>query len=218
MTTPSLPSPSIQPAVRPRSPWHTTVRVVFALWVVGFVVVGGYLLSSHLLTLPTPDPDDLGPQHSAIAERQASQRGQWFAVHVLDQDCPCSLRVLSHLLAGPRPAQIVERVVLIAGEVAADRAAAIRAAGFDLDIVAPDQLVERYRVEAAPLLVVFDPADAVRYVGGYGPRKQAADIRDVAVIEALRRGERVAAQPTFGCAVGRSLRTKIDPLGVRNWK
>ena len=67
-------------------------------------------------------------------------------------------------------------------------------------------------------MVVIDPGDAVRYVGGYTPRKQADDVRDVAVLEALRRGEPVEPLPTFGCAVGRSLRAKIDPFGIRNWK
>src|SRR5439155_17055472 len=93
----------------------------------------------------------------------------------------------------------------------------ITAHGFDLDVVTPDQLVERYHIEAAPLLVIVDPHDAVRYVGGYTPRKQAADIRDVAVIAAVRRGEPVEPLPTFGCAVGRALRSKLDPLGVRKY-
>jgi len=43
-------------------------------------------------------------------------------------------------------------------------------------------------------------------------------VRDVAVVEALRRGEAVEPLPTFGCAVGRALKEKIDPLGIRNWK
>jgi hypothetical protein len=191
------------------------LRVAFAAWVVCCLVAGGYLLSSHLLTLPTPEISDLGVQRSAVVARGPSQQGRWLVVHVLDQDCVCSLRVLDHLLADPRPADVAERIVLIATEVSADRRAAIAARGIELDVVTPEELAGRYRVEAAPLLIVADPADAVRYVGGYTPRKQAADVRDVKVVEALRRGERVAALPTFGCAVGRSLRDKIDPLGLR---
>jgi hypothetical protein len=168
--------------------------------------------------LPTPELTDLGPQRSAVAQRRSSQQGQWLAVHILDQECKCSLRVLDHLLDKPRPRGVVERIVLIASEVSGDRISEIQAHGFDLDIVTPDQLADRYRVQAAPLLVVIDPADAVRYVGGYTPRKQADDVRDVAVLEALRRGESVEPLPTFGCVVGRNLRAKIDPFGIRNWK
>jgi len=212
-------APPMLPAAVARSRWRTlALRTLFAVWVVCCLVGGGYLLSAHLLTLPTPDLTDLGPQRSAVAARRSTQQGRWLAVHILDQECKCSQRVLDHLLAEPRPPGIVERVVLIASEVSADRSAAIRARGFDLDIVTPEVLAERYRVQAAPLLVVLDPSDAVRYVGGYTPRKQADDVRDVAIVEALRRGEAVEPLPTFGCAVGRALKEKIDPLGIRNWK
>jgi hypothetical protein len=216
--TPDQATPPIRPTIVPRSPWRAVIRGAFVVWIVCCVVGGSYLLSGHLLTLPTPELTDLGPQRSAVAQRRSSQRGQWLAVHILDQDCKCSQRVLDHLLTEPRPAGVVERVVLIASEVSSDRIAAIHARGFDLDIVTPDELAQRYRVEAAPLMVVIDPGDSVRYVGGYTPRKQAADVRDVAMLDALRRGESVEPLPTFGCAVGRSLRGRIDPLGIRNWK
>ena len=75
------------------------------------------MLSAHLLTLPTPEITDLGLQRSAVAQRQPFQRGRWLVVHVLDQDCECSLRVLDHLLADPRPAGVAERIVLIASAV-----------------------------------------------------------------------------------------------------
>jgi hypothetical protein len=212
-------SPPILPSIAPRSRGRTLMlRAVFAVWVVCCLVGGGYLLSAHVLTLPTPELTDLGPQSSAVATRRSTQQGQWLAVHILDQECKCSQRVLDRLLAERRPSGIVERVVMIASEVTPERVAAIHAKGFDLDIVTAEQLAERYRVQAAPLLIVLDPADAVRYVGGYTPRKQADDVRDVAMIAALRRGESVEPLPTFGCAVGRALKEKIDPLGIRNWK
>lgn len=201
-----------------RSPWRTVLRVALAVWVVACLVGGAYLLAAHILTLPAPEITDLGLQRSAAAQRQPFQRGRWFVVHILDQDCVCSLRVLDHLLADPRPDGVAERIVLIADAVRPERSAAIIARGFDLDIVTADELAARYHVEAAPLLVVIDPGDALRYVGGYTPRKQAADVRDVAVVEALRRGQPVEPLPTFGCAVGRSLSGKVDPLGLRNWK
>jgi hypothetical protein len=212
-------NPLIRPSVDPRLRWRKVLlRATFAVWVLLCLVGGGYLLSAHLLTRPTPDLTDLGPQRSAVAARRSTQQGKWLAVHILDQECKCSQRVLDHLLAERRPSALVERVVMIANEVSPDRIAAIHAKGFDLDIVTAEVLADRYRVQAAPLMIVLDPADEVRYVGGYTPRKQADDVRDIAVLEALRRGERVEPLPTFGCAVGRALREKIDPLGIRNWK
>jgi len=198
-------------------PWRRiALRVLFGAWIVSFIVVGAYLLAPHLLTLPVPQPTDAALLRTT-AERLPAERGRWMALHILDQDCPCSVRVLDHLLAQPRPTTVAERIVWIASVPDPRRIAEIRAHGFDLDLVAPEQLSDRYHVEAAPLLVVVDPADRVHYLGGYTPRKQASDVRDAAIIAAVLRGDRVAPLPTFGCAVGASLRTTIDPLGIRRW-
>ncbi len=207
--------------------WRIVLRCVFGLWLVTFVVVGAYLLAPHLLTLPAPQATDAGLQRRVAAERRPSDSGRWLVLHVLDQDCVCSLRILDHLLArtrarpasvpAGRAADMIERVVWIASTPDPARIAAIHAAGFDLDAVTPEQLGARYHLEAAPLLVVVDPSDRVHYVGGYTPRKQADDVRDVAIIDVIRRGGHVTPLPTFGCAVGQALRTTIDPLGLRRW-
>jgi thioredoxin-related protein len=187
------------------------------VWVAACVVVGTYLLASHLLTLPAPAPADPVLHQAISAQRRAHQRDRWLVLHVVFDECKCSQRVLEHLLAVPRPADVAERVVLVTEhrETAAEAIAAIGAHGFELDVVTPDQLVARYHVEAAPLLVIVDPRDTVRYVGGYTPRKQADDVRDLALIAAVRHGEPVEPLPTFGCAVGRALSSKVDPLGIR---
>src|SRR5262245_57748535 len=135
--TPDPTDPPIRPNVKPPSYWRAALRVVFTLWVLCCVLGGAYLLSAHLLTLPPPELTDLGPQRSAVAHRRSTQEGRWLAVHILDQECKCSQRVLDHLLAAPRPRAVVERVVLIATEVSPERIAAIQGHGFDLDIVTP---------------------------------------------------------------------------------
>lgn len=187
------------------------------VWGAVCVMIGAYLLASHLLTLPAPRPTDPVLHQAIAAHRRPDQRDRWLVLHVVFDECTCSRRVLEHLLADPRPPGIVERIVLVTEHRAA-RAAwidEIPAHGFDLDVVTPDRLVADYHVEAAPLLVVVDPHDTVRYVGGYTPRKQAADVRDVAVIAAVQRGDTVEPLPTFGCAIGRALSSKLDPLGIR---
>lgn len=186
-------------------------------WVLLCVVAGGYLLASHLLTLPIPTPQSPALHRAITAHRSPAQRERWLVLHVVYDGCRCSRRVLDHLLAGPRPADLAERIVLVSdrpGEPPAN-SEAIRTRGFELEVVSAEQLNTRYGIEAAPLLVVVDPADQVRYVGGYTARKQAADIRDAAVINAVRRGDRVEPLPAFGCAIGRELRSQLDPLGIR---
>lgn len=187
------------------------------LWAAVCVVVGTYLLASHLLTLPAPAPAD-PVLHRAIATRRGPhQLDRWLVLHVVFDQCVCSQRVLDHLLADKRPPGVAERIVLVTDH-RAERAAwiaAIPAHGFELDVVTPEQLAADYHIEAAPLLVIVDPHDTVRYVGGYTPRKQASDVRDLAVIAAVQRGETVEPLPTFGCAIGRALNSRLDPLGLR---
>ena len=189
-----------------------------AVWAVVCVLFGGALMVDHLVALPAPAATDAALHQMIATQRRADQRGRWLVLHVIAESCGCSRRVLDHLLADPRPGDVAERVVFITEQpaTAATTLAAIRARGFDLDVVTPDELGARYHIEAAPLLVVVDPGDRVRYVGGYTPRKQAADVRDLAMIAAVRRGEIVTPLPAFGCAIGRALRSKLDPLGIRN--
>jgi hypothetical protein len=208
-----LPRPN-QPR-RPDRFVRYTLRALFAMWIAAFVVVGAYLLAPHLLTLPVPEPADEALIHS-VAEQLPPHHG-WVALHVLDQDCQCSQRVAEHLLATSRPTGVAERVVWIAGTPDLARVAALEAHGFAVETIAPDQLGERYHLDAAPVLLVVDPTDHVRYLGGYTPRKQAGDMRDEAIIAAVQRGERVPPLPTFGCAVGAALSTTVDPLGIRRW-
>jgi hypothetical protein len=185
-------------------------------WVGACVLLGATLLASHLVTLPAPAAADPVLQRAIAAHRRSDQRNQWMALHILYDQCGCSRRVLDHLLSRPRPANLVERVVVVTDQRAAgaEWIARIPGHGFELDVVTAQELFERYAIETAPLLIVADPRDTVRYVGGYTQRKQATDVRDVAVLAALRRGEPVEPLPTFGCALSRALRTKMDPLGI----
>ncbi|HEY0476215.1 MAG TPA: hypothetical protein VGD37_01755 [Kofleriaceae bacterium] len=202
----------------PRSPIRKVlVYGGLMVWGAACLALGSYLLASHLLTLPAPAPTDPVLHQEIAAHRRAHQRDRWLVLHVVYDECGCSQRVLDHLLADSRPPGVAERIVLVTENRAARAAwiAAIPARGFELDVVTPEQLVAAYHIEAAPLLVIVDPHDTVRYVGGYTPRKQAADVRDVAVIAAVQRGEAVEPLPTFGCAIGRALSSRLDPLGIR---
>jgi len=196
---------------------NTLIYGGILVWAAACVVVGTYLLASHLLTMPAPAPTDPVLHRGVAARRGAHQIDRWLVLHVVFDECVCSQRVLDHLLAERRPPGIAERIILVTEHRAARAAwiAAIPAHGFELDVVTPEQLVADYHIEAAPLLVIVDPHDTVRYVGGYTPRKQASDVRDLAVIAAVQSGETVEPLPTFGCAIGRALNSRLDPLGIR---
>ena len=64
-------------------------------------------------------------------------------------------------------------------------------------------------------MLVSDPANVVRYVGGYTAEKQSAFILDQRILGELAAGGTPKALPMFGCAVSEKLRGSVDPLGLR---
>lgn len=134
-------------------------------------------------------------------------------VHVLYQRCACSRRIIDHLVAGARPQDMAERVVLV--DAAADTVNELVAAGFHVDQVSAEALHADWHIDAAPLLLVVDPAGTVRYAGGYTARKQGPVIADLDIVGRVRAGSAAESLPLFGCAVSRALQSSVDPLGLK---
>jgi hypothetical protein len=178
----------------------------------GLISVG--LLAKHLVAMPVPEAHD--PALAAVVAQTRGLRGigDWLGVHVLYGECPCSRKIAEVLLdpARPRPQALTETLVLVGADPALEARAA--AAGFAVDVVSPEDLEARWGVQAAPLLVLADPADQVRYVGGYTARKQGPDVQDIEILTQLRADAPVAPLPLFGCAVSQALRAAADPVGL----
>jgi len=129
---------------------------------------------------------------------------------VLYAACRCSQGIIEHLAASSRPPATVEKILWVGGESAALGGAA--RGGFEVIHTSAEELAERYGIEAAPLLLVADPAGRLRYAGGYTQRKQGSDVRDVEIIRDLQSGGATSSLPLFGCAVSRGLQRRLDPL------
>jgi hypothetical protein len=193
---------------------QTVARIAFFLWIPAVMVPGSYLLARHVLTLPKPAAADPALVDALSRMRGPDDRDSWVALHVLYSKCGCSQRVLAKLLLRGASRQVRERIVYIGAEDTELESRA-RTLGYAFDRVTHEQLVDRYHLESAPLFVVADPANRVKYVGGYTDRKQGEVIRDTDVLARLVQGQDVEALPTFGCAVSKKLQSAVDPLGLR---
>ena len=193
------------------------IGVMLAVWVAAAIVVGGLLLAPHLIALPMPTTTDTHLR-DAIAARVVGRPGNWVVAHVMYRSCPCSRRTIGHLTTDRRAADLDELVVMVddAGQ-AGPEDAALRAAGFQVEVITPDILRERFHVEAAPLLAVARPDHELAYVGGYNRHKQSAAYEDLAIISDLRARSVREALPIYGCATNTRLADAIDPLGIRSW-
>jgi hypothetical protein len=190
------------------------VHLAFWLWIPAVLVPGSYLMARHLLTLPAPSYADAGLTRAIAGLRAPGEEGKWLAMHVMYAGCGCSRRVLANLLLRPSRVDVAERIVFV-GEIDAEAERNARALGYRFDSITREELAAKYHVEAAPLLVVADPAGRVRYVGGYTDRKQSPAIRDAELLSQLVRGAKVAPLPVFGCAVSDKLQATVNPLGIR---
>jgi hypothetical protein len=186
-------------------------RLGLTLWFVAMVAVGGTLLGRHLIALPRP-ANDAALAHAMSSLRGVGGAGLWMTVHVLYAECGCSKLIAEHIMAGGRPPDVTERVLLIGRDT--DLEARLGKMGLPVTRVTEDEAATRFHVVAAPTLVVLGPDDTVRYVGGYTERKRGPDPRDLTILASARAGDEVASLPIFGCAVSARLRASLNPLGL----
>lgn len=185
-----------------------------ALWAVVALVVIATLMATHTYALPHPSSVDPAISKALLANATSRERGQWRMVHVLYSRCRCSRRILDHLFTRGALGDTPERVVLVGEHAEFERRA--REAGFEVDVLTPEQLAARWALVAAPALLIAAPDGSVAYLGGYTDRKQGLAMRDLELLETARTGARAEELPLFGCAVSQALRDRLDPLGLKS--
>lgn len=183
--------------------------LIITLWGGASLFLVATLSVSHLATYPLPDA--LVP----LADYAATQRtvpGQRLVLHLIPETCSCTNGLFDHLLArGPRPGTD-ERIVFVEpGEARRRRA---REAGYRFTELSAEAAVSTLGLSAAPVLVVLDGEDRLRYAGGYFDHPAAVNPRDLEVLSALDAQGAAEALPVFGCALEESLRRAVDPLGL----
>jgi hypothetical protein len=173
-------------------------------WFVGALLVGAALLAKHVVALPAPSADEHFARMLARL-RRVEDGDKWFAIHVLFAECRCSQRIAAHLLASARPGFLHELVLWTGSEAPSSELSA----RFRVQRVTPAELA-RLGISAAPLMIIVDPKDHVRYVGGYSERKQGPALDDLQILASAREGRTVAVRPVFGCAVNERLQRQLS--------
>jgi hypothetical protein len=172
--------------------------------------------AAHLYALPAPNRTDQTLLHAANELRSDKERNAWVAVHVLYAQCRCSQGILKHLASEPRPRGVAEKILLVGQNAAiASELRALAARSFRIVTVGPDELRDRYHVQAAPLMLVLGPDGALRYSGGYTQHKQGPVIRDRVILAELMSKNETSELPVFGCGVSRELQRLLDPLALK---
>ncbi len=182
---------------------------LIAVWlVVGFIGIGS-LAVNHTTSMPPPD-DETKLTRAILAHRRHA--GTTFVAHVIASDCSCTKRLFDHLLVRGAFPGVDEVVVFVGDDPAKQRAAESR--GFGFSTVSAGALATHYALESAPVLLVFDAAGTMRYVGGYFDSPKALLPLDETIYAQVVNGKAPRSLPVFGCAVSPSLRKAVDPLGI----
>ena len=180
---------------------------VLAGWAMLAVAGIAFLGTKHLASLPEPGNEVL-LSRSVLKLRHRA--GKPFLVHVIYSECSCSKSLLAHLLAR-RTFPDSEELILFVGRDAKTEQAAQRS-GFEFSSVSDSELVSRFGLEAAPVLLVFDAGSKLRYAGGYYDHPATITPLDEKIHEQLAVGANVQPLPVFGCAISGRLQKSLDPF------
>lgn len=186
--------------------WDLLGKGGLILWLGALLFVTSSLMIGHWVSLPHPAAG------STIAAEFVDHDGV-NAFHFLYGECPCSRKTLDHVLQRPPVDGVRETIVLVDADSAV-RARAL-AAGYGVVEVTPQELKQRFAVEAAPLLIVTESTGRIVYSGGYTSRKQGLNFQDVSILQAAKKGLVADELPLFGCAVSRGLKALTDPLSLK---
>ncbi|MER2565079.1 MAG: hypothetical protein ABTQ32_30425 [Myxococcaceae bacterium] len=168
-------------------------------WLIIAVGLGGLLTLLHEGPLPLPEarPGGLTPT--------------WTMTHALALRCPCSRRVVDHLLKRGASPEAVERVLLV--DPTPQVEAALTKAGFFVEAVDGESLAGRGFV-AVPGLVIRAPEGDVAYAGAHAP-KRSGPIDDLSLLTAARAGAQPKPFAVLGCAISQALNERVDPLALK---
>jgi hypothetical protein len=159
--------------------------------------------------MPSPN-DEATVSNAALGLRRDSSAD--FIVHVIYAGCSCTQRLFTHLVErGPFPG--ARELIVFVGEDSAKRRRAEQA-GFSFRTSTQQEIVARFGLEVAPVMLAFDRAGKLRYIGGYFDRPAAISALDVRIRDRMLAGAAIDPLPVFGCAVSPRLQKSVDPLGI----
>lgn len=182
--------------------WGTAGLFVF--WCSLTSLLGAWAIAQHVLPLPAAQP-----------AHQAAGPGL-LAWYVLGADCGCSATVADDLVRRGPQQGCREKIWLVGDAPALEPR--LRAAGFDVAVIAAEELARTHRIQGAPWLALFGADGHPAYSGGYAqvrPGSVGFVDSSAALMAAVARGEDPAPLPAYGCATSDALRTRLDPLGLR---
>ena len=179
-------------------------RFMLACWGVVTLIGFAFLSVQHMKPLRLPT-DQAGFASAMLKLRQGSK--PTFLVHVIYVECSCAKALFDHLIAR-HPFRDTEEAILFVGKDPGKQTIA-ESAGFTFTTISADELLSRFGLEAAPVLVILNSAGRLRYAGGYYSEASAIVPLDAKIQARLASGLDVPPFPIFGCAVSPTVKERV---------
>lgn len=194
-------------SLNPLSSKLTTLTLVG--WFVVMTLVMSSLMARHLVALPAPVAS--GALISSLGALR--QQPGWMMVHVIYGPCPCSGRIVTHLIERRAQPGVNEHILLTQDE--GRFGAKLSQSGFIVHHLTPDELAARFKISSSPMLLILNPKDHPHYIGGYTAQKQGPAPQDLTLLARAQAGEGMPSLPILGCAVSAQLRSLLNPMNLR---
>jgi len=188
-----------------KRPWITWS--LLAVWAAALIVLIASLSIRHLAALPQPKDAAL---LAAAMLKYRRQPAAHFLVHVIYSECSCSRSLLTHL-ASRRRFPNTEELILFVGRPDPR----LKNSRFEVQTISPSQLIATTGLEAAPVLLIFNPSGALTYAGGYYDHPAANNPLDEKIQAALLAQQPFEPLPIFGCAISPRLQNSLNPFRIR---
>lgn len=176
--------------------------IAIALWAIPISLVLSLMMGLHL----SPHPKD-------NLRGLASATNDMTTHHFLSLKCSCSQKLIKHLLKRKKLTSVHEVVHLIHSEdkVVQD----LQQAGYTVDPIAEEASVQKFNLQALPLLVVMKENE-ILYQGGYAKDQQHTQAyEDQKIIADLLQQKQVQELLVLGCANGSIRKKMVDFIGFK---
>jgi hypothetical protein len=171
---------------------------LIVIWALALALTLGATLGAHFMPHETPNISGI-------------QKQKGFQVHhFISQYCNCSKNIFKHLIQRKKLSGVYEVVHLIGDDK--DLIQKLIQAEFKIETLKEEEAVSKYNLEALPLLVIVQDGHQI-HKGGYGKDQQHSYVYDdVSIIQRLQKKPTrgIASYPVFGCANGKTRKSKID--------
>ena len=168
---------------------------------------------NHLAALPPPEKTaKLSAALKDISLPPLSPEQSHYQLHLIYEDCSCTKGLLRHLWKRQSHPEVFEKLIFMGRATEVEKQSL--QAGYEVEVIGKNELLETFGIRGAPILVIMNGEREILYMGGYFQYPSATISKDVELLELAQQGLNPDPLPLYGCAIDPKLQEELDPIGI----